>query len=398
MKQTVRLLSLVMAVLYCSSAFAAVDPYDALEVTPAEGFVTSLHNFTITFADLPVTVNESAIPTLQKGGGATYEGSMRADADGKTVLVDFDVTCTASGEYFLNLPEGSLTVNGQRLLPITLRFIIEGTMDSFYEQITIDPAQGEVESLQNFIISLPEYIGEIDYGSMATLTNTTTNNSYQAEMYGVGFNVLVYFADEVTEPGQYVLTIPAGAIIIYTLDDDIHELNFNYTIAGGTGFTKCGGNYAGSIAGQVKAEKLGYSQVLWLDGNERKYVEEVGTMNIMFKIDGEIWTAPTVGTVLPGVTRDSMIHLLRDWGYKVREERLAIDDLMKAGHDGKLEEVFGTGTAAVISPVGELRFKDDVVVINGGKTGELTQKLYDTLTGIQWGRLEDKYGWTRVIN
>ena len=185
MKQIVRLLSLVMAVLYCSSAFAAVDPYDALTVTPAEGFVTSLHNFTITFADLPVTVNESAIPTLEKGGGATYEGSMRADEDGKTVLVDFDVTCTASGEYFLNLPEGSLTVNGQRLLPITLRFIIEGDMDSFYEQITIDPAEGEVESLQNFIISLPEYIGEIDYGSMATLTNTTTNNSYQAEMYGV---------------------------------------------------------------------------------------------------------------------------------------------------------------------------------------------------------------------
>ena len=234
MKQTVRLLSLVMAVLYCSSAFAAVDPYAALEVTPAEGFVTSLQHFTITFADLPVTVSETAIPTLQKGGGATYEGSMRVDADGKTVLVDFDVCCTASGEYFLNLPENSLTVNGQRLLPITLRFIIEGDMDSFYEQITIDPVEGEVESLQNFIISLPEYIGEIDYGSMATLTNTTTNNSYQAEIYGVGFNVLVYFADEVTEPGQYVLTIPNGAIIIYTLDEDIHELNFNYTIAGGS--------------------------------------------------------------------------------------------------------------------------------------------------------------------
>ena len=247
MKQIVRLLSLAMAVLYCSSAFAAVDPYTALTVTPAEGIVTSLHNFTITFADLPVTVNESAIPTLEKGGGATYEGSMRAAEDGTTVLVDFDVTCTASGEYFLNLPEGSLTVNGQRLLPITLRFIIEGTMDSFYEQITIDPAQGEVESLQNFIISLPEYIGEIDYGSMATLTNTTTNNSYQAEMYGVGFNVLVYFADEVTEPGQYVLTIPAGAIIIYSLEEDVHELNFNYTIAGGAEFKRGDVNGDGSV-------------------------------------------------------------------------------------------------------------------------------------------------------
>ena len=165
-------------------------------------------------------------------------------------------------------------------------------------------------------------------------------------------------------------------------------------VKGGTGFTKCGGNYAGSILGQVKAEKLGYAQVLWLDGEHRKYVEEVGTMNIMFKIAGEIYTAPIEGTVLPGVTRDSMIHLLRDWGYKVNETRLSVDDLMKAGHDGTLEEVFGTGTAAVISPVGELRYKDDVVTVNNFEIGELTQKLYDTLTGIQWGRIPDKYGWT----
>ena len=164
-------------------------------------------------------------------------------------------------------------------------------------------------------------------------------------------------------------------------------------VKGGTGFTKCGGNYAGSILGQVKAENEGYTQVLWLDGEERKYVEEVGTMNIMFKINGEIITAPIEGTVLPGVTRDSMITLLRDWGYTVREEKLAVTDLMQAGHDGTLEEVFGTGTAAVISPVGELKYKDDVVTINDNKTGELTQKLYDTLTGIQWGRLEDKFGW-----
>lgn len=165
-------------------------------------------------------------------------------------------------------------------------------------------------------------------------------------------------------------------------------------VKGGTGFTKCGGNYASSILGQVKAEKMGCTQVLWLDGVERKYVEEVGTMNIMFKIAGEIYTAPIEGTVLPGVTRDSMIHVLRDWGYKVNETKIAIDDLMKAGHDGTLEEAFGTGTAAVISPVGELYYKDDKVTINDFKTGELTQKLYDYLTGIQWGKIEDKYNWT----
>ena len=193
-----------------------------------------------------------------------------------------------------------------------------------------------------------------------------------------------------------IICSPVGAYYASGLDPVkiMVEDELVRAVAGDTGFTKCGGNYAGSIAGQVKAEKLGYEQVLWLDGNERRYVEEVGSMNIMFKIDGEIWTAPTEGTVLPGVTRDSMLHILKDWGYTVREERLAIDDLMRFAHEGKLEEVFGTGTAAVISPVGELRYKDDVVVINDNKTGELTQKLYDKLTGIQWGKIADDYNWT----
>jgi branched-chain amino acid aminotransferase len=196
-----------------------------------------------------------------------------------------------------------------------------------------------------------------------------------------------------------VICCPVGAYYATGLDPVkiLVEDELVRAVKGGTGFTKCGGNYAGSILGQVKAEKMGYAQVLWLDGEQRKYVEEVGTMNIMFKIAGQIYTAPIEGTVLPGVTRDSMIRLLRDWGYQVNESRLAVEDLMKAGHDGTLEEVFGTGTAAVISPVGELRYKDDTVVINGGKTGELTQKLYDTLTGIQWGRIEDPYGWTREV-
>lgn len=166
---------------------------------------------------------------------------------------------------------------------------------------------------------------------------------------------------------------------------------------GGTGFAKCGGNYAGSILGQKKAADKGCAQVLWLDGVEHKYVEEVGTMNMMFKINGEVYTAPLQGTVLPGVTRDSILHILKEWGIKVNEESVAIDDLMKAGHDGGLEEAFGTGTAAVISPVGELLYKNDSIMINDYQTGELTQKLYDFLTGIQWGEVEDKYGWTTEV-
>lgn len=166
---------------------------------------------------------------------------------------------------------------------------------------------------------------------------------------------------------------------------------------GGTGFAKCGGNYAGSIAAQEKAAKLGYTQVLWLDGIHRKYVEEVGTMNVMFLIDNEIYTAPIDGTVLPGVTRDSIIHILKDWGYKVNEVHLDIDDLMKAAKEGRLQEGFGTGTAAVISPIGELNYKGEIVTLSNFKTGELTQKLYDTLTGIQWGNIEDKYNWTLEV-
>ena len=168
-------------------------------------------------------------------------------------------------------------------------------------------------------------------------------------------------------------------------------------VKGGTGFTKCGGNYAASIAAQVKAESHGYTQVLWLDGVHRKYVEEVGTMNVMFLIDDTVVTAPLEGSVLPGVTRDSIIHILKDWGYKVEERELSIDELMEAGRNGKLKEAFGTGTAAVISPVGQLYYKGEEIVINDFKTGKKKKKLYDTLTGIQWGRLEDKYGWVRYI-
>ena len=163
---------------------------------------------------------------------------------------------------------------------------------------------------------------------------------------------------------------------------------------GGTGFIKCGGNYAASLAGQMKAHEMGYSQVLWLDGIERKYVEEVGSMNCFFKIDGVIRTAPCVGTVLPGITRMSCIELLRDWGYTVDcETRLSIEEVMQAARTGHLEEVFGTGTAAVVSPVGQLYYEGETAVIGGGKIGEVTQRLYDTLTGIQWGTLADEKGW-----
>ncbi len=168
-------------------------------------------------------------------------------------------------------------------------------------------------------------------------------------------------------------------------------------VKGGTGFAKCGGNYAASIAAQEKAQAHGYTQVLWLDGVERKYVEEVGTMNAMFVIDDKVVTAPIDGSVLPGVTRDSIITLLKDWNIEVEERKLSIDELMDAAKTGRLKEAFGTGTAAVISPIGQLCYKGEEVQINGFKTGKLTQKLYDTLTGIQWGDVEDKFAWNHEV-
>ena len=206
------------------------------------------------------------------------------------------------------------------------------------------------------------------------------------EQLGVHASTSYTFCIILSPSGAYYAT-GLAPVRIYVEDEFIRAA------PGLTGFAKCGGNYAASIKSGEIAEALGYSQVLWLDGVEHKYVEEVGSMNIFFKIDGKIYTAACTGTVLPGVTRRSIIELCRDWGYEVIEGKLSIDDVMKAGHDGKLEEVFGSGTAAVVSPVKELKYENDVVLIGDGKIGELTQRLYDTMTGIQWGKIKDTKNW-----
>ena len=168
-------------------------------------------------------------------------------------------------------------------------------------------------------------------------------------------------------------------------------------VRGGTGYAKCGGNYAASNRAGERAELKGYSQVLWLDGVERKYIEEVGAMNVMFKIKGEIVTPKLTGSILPGITRKSIIEVLKKEGYNVSERLLSLEELTGAMADGTLEEAWGCGTAAVVSPIGELCYKDHKYTVCGGKIGELTQYLYDTLTGIQWGKLEDTFGWTVEI-
>ena len=165
-------------------------------------------------------------------------------------------------------------------------------------------------------------------------------------------------------------------------------------VKGGTGYTKCGGNYAASNRSGARAEQKGYAQVLWLDGIHRKYIEEVGAMNVMFKIGDEIVTPMLSGSILPGITRMSCLEVLRREGYKVSERLISVDELAEAMANGTLEEAWGTGTAAVVSPIGELCYKDQKYTVGGGKIGEVTQKLYDILTGIQWGKVEDTFGWT----
>lgn len=171
------------------------------------------------------------------------------------------------------------------------------------------------------------------------------------------------------------------------------ESNYVRAVKGGIGFAKTPGNYAASLKAQEEAQEKGYTQVLWLDGVERKYVEEVGTMNVFFKIGGEVITPELNGSILAGITRDSVISVLKDMGEKVVERKLSIAEIYEAAENGTLEEAFGTGTAAVISPIGELCWEGKKIAITGGKIGPLSQKLYDTITGIQNGTVEDKFGW-----
>jgi len=196
-----------------------------------------------------------------------------------------------------------------------------------------------------------------------------------------------------------IILSPVGAYYPEGLDPVKIYVEDDYarSVKGGTGYIKCGGNYAGSLAAQYKAKQFGYSQVLWLDGAEKKYIDEVGTMNVMFVIGDEVLTPDLSGTILPGITRDSILTMLRDWGVKVTERRITLDELHKAAKDGSLREAFGVGTAAVISPIGEFNIHGEKYRVGNGGIGLLSQKIYNALTDIQWGRAEDKYGWTLEV-
>ncbi|QNH39669.1 branched-chain amino acid aminotransferase [Bacillus sp. PAMC26543] len=177
-------------------------------------------------------------------------------------------------------------------------------------------------------------------------------------------------------------------INIYVEDEFVRAVN------GGVGNAKTSGNYAASLQAQQKANELGYDQVLWLDAIEKKYAEEVGSMNIFFVINGEVVTPALSGSILSGITRASAIELIRSWGIPVREEKISIDDIYAASARGELTEVFGTGTAAVVTPVGALNIHGRTVIVNDRQIGEISKKLYQTITDIQLGKVKDPFHWT----
>jgi branched-chain amino acid aminotransferase len=193
----------------------------------------------------------------------------------------------------------------------------------------------------------------------------------------------------------YIILSPVGAYYPEGFNPVKILVTHEYVraVRGGVGEAKTPGNYAASILAGEKAHKEGYAQVLWLDGVEQKYIEEVGSMNIFFVIDGEIITPELNGSILPGITRDSVIRLAKHWSDRVSERKISIDELMQAHAAGKLTEVFGSGTAAVISPVGEIKYGDQVFTIANGKVGPVAQKYYNAITDIQYGKAEDPLGW-----
>lgn len=197
----------------------------------------------------------------------------------------------------------------------------------------------------------------------------------------------------------YIICGPVGAYYAHGLEPVkiLIEKTYSRSSKGGTGAAKTGGNYAASLIAGAEAAARGCEQVLWLDAAERKYIQEVGSMNIMFLIDGVVVTPPLDGTILPGITRDSVLEIARNRGMKVEERPITIDEVIETARNGQMTEAFGTGTAAVVSPVGEFLYGDETISIAGGEMGPVAHEFYNTLTGIQYGRQEDPHNWIERV-
>lgn len=287
---------------------------------------------------------------------------------GQTVFEGLKAYVTAEGNVRLFRP----SKNMQRLNRSNQRLVIppideELALEALKQLITIDKewipkASGTSLYIRPFVISTEPYLGVAPSKTYKFMIILSPVGAYYKE----GIN-------------------PVKIAV---------ESEFVRTVAGGTGEAKTGGNYASSLKAQELVAKKGFAQVLWLDGVEKRYIEEVGSMNVFFKINGEVITPALNGSILEGVTRNSVIQLLNHWEIPVKERKISMEEIYHAYKDGLLEEAFGAGTAAVISPIGEFSWNDDRLVINNGETGKISKKLYDTLTGIQYGTEPDRFDWT----
>lgn len=308
-------------------------------------------------------------PRIQEYGPISLEPSASVFHYGQEVFEGLKAYRTQDGDIQLFRPDENfkrLNISNERLcIPeIDVDFCIKATKALVeIDKDWIPSSDGTSLYIRPFIISCEEFLGVHPSDKYMFMIILSPVGSY----YASGLAPVKIFV----EP-EYVRSV-----------------------RGGTGFAKTGGNYAASLKAQQEAK--GYSQVLWLDGVERKYIEEVGAMNVFFVIGDEVVTPSLQGSILAGITRKSCIEVLQDWGYKVVERRIELAEIIDAAQTGELKEMFGTGTAAVISPVGELAYKDTKICVNNNEIGEITLKLYNELTGIQSGKAEDKFNWTTKI-
>ncbi|SES61907.1 branched-chain amino acid aminotransferase [Oceanobacillus limi] len=291
---------------------------------------------------------------------------------GQSVFEGLKAYITPEGDAQLFRPEKNfhrLNRSNQRLCipPIDEEFGIKAIQQLIaLEKDWIPTAEGTSLYIRPFIISTEPYLGVAPSRHYKFIVILSPVGAYYKE----GINPI-----KIAVENQYVRTV-----------------------VGGTGEAKTGGNYASSLKAQEDVAKKGFAQVLWLDGVERKYIEEVGSMNVFFKINGEVVTPALNGSILEGVTRNSVNQLLKHWNIPVEERAISMEEVYEAYKNGTLEEAFGAGTAAVISPIGQLAWNDEDLVINNGETGDLSKRLYDTLTGIQYGRRDDPFGWVVKVD
>lgn len=287
---------------------------------------------------------------------------------GQAVFEGMKAYRTKSEEILLFRPEKNmerLNLSNERLSipPIDEAFCVEAIKKLVsVDQDWVPTEEGTSLYIRPFIIATEAYLG----------VRPARKYTFMVILSPVG----AYYAEGINPVKIYV------------------ENKYVRAVNGGTGHTKTSGNYAASFRAQEEAQKKGCAQVLWLDGVEKAYIEEVGSMNVFFKVNGEIWTPALNGSILPGVTRDSVIELLKDWGLNVVERKISMQELYDAYMSGALEEAFGTGTAAVISPIGELKWEDKEMVINNGESGPISMKLYRTICDIQTGTIDDPFKWT----